>query len=250
MGSSPDFITADWPAPARIRAISTLRSGGVSEPPYGTFNLGQHVGDRVASVAENRRRLRQRLALPSDPLWLNQVHGVDVVLAAGAQTRPCADACIVETAGTVAAVLTADCLPVVLCDRAGTRAAVAHAGWRGLVAGILERTVAAMATPGRDLLAWLGPAIGPQAFEVGGEVREAFVTADPRAAEAFTQNERGRWQANLYHLARQRLGRAGVAAVYGGDFCTFGDAGRFFSYRRDGETGRMATVVWIESTGV
>lgn len=249
MAPSIDYIKAEWPAPANVRAVSTLRSGGVSVAPYDSLNLGHHVGDAAEAVAENRRRVRETLALPNEPVWLNQVHGVDVVSAQGAPGIPCADASVVDAVGTVAAVLTADCLPVVLCDRRGTRAAVAHAGWRGLLAGILERTVSSMHTERGELLAWLGPAIGPGAFEVGTEVRDAFVSADARAADAFTQNTRGRWQANLYALARQRLAAAGVTAVYGGAFCTYSDERRFFSYRRDGETGRMATLAWLESAG-
>lgn len=249
MAPSIGYIKAEWPAPANVRAVSTLRSGGVSVAPYDSLNLGHHVGDAAQAVVENRRRVRESLALPNEPVWLNQVHGVDVVLAQGVQGIPCADASVVDGVGTVAAVLTADCLPVVLCDRSGTRAAVAHAGWRGLLAGILERTVSGMRANGSELLAWLGPAIGPWAFEVGTEVREAFVSADARAADAFAQNTRGRWQADLYELARQRLAAVGVTAVYGGGLCTFSDEPRFFSYRRDGETGRMATLAWIESAG-
>lgn len=241
-----EFLVADWDAPKRVRAVSTLRGGGVSTGPYAALNLGHHVGDDSEAVAENRRRLRQALALPAEPVWMNQVHGSTVVDASRGNSQVCADASVVTVPGLVAAVLTADCLPVVLCDRAGTCAAVAHAGWRGLAAGVLEQTVAALDRPAYEILAWLGPAIGPKAFEVGGEVRQAFMAADPLAESAFVQNQSGRWFADLYALARQRLARVGVSAVFGGERCTFSEGESFFSYRREGTTGRMATVVWLD----
>lgn len=244
-----DWITPDWPAPAAVRAASTLRSGGVSEGSCASLNLALHVGDDPTAVTENRRRLRDALALPAEPAWLNQVHGIDVVEAAAWQTPPAADGCIAHSAGQICAVMTADCLPVLFCDRAGTRVGAAHAGWRGLVGGVLESTVRALGGPPGELLAWLGPAIEPSAFEVGGEVREQFLARDAGNASAFSPNARGRWQADLYELARRELTRLGVGSVHGGGFATYADTGRFFSYRREARTGRMATLVWLAQPG-
>lgn len=216
----------------------------MSAAPYAELNLGDHVGDTEPAVAENRRRLREALALPGEPDWLQQVHGSRAVVAG--RERNCeADASFADRPGVVCAVLTADCLPVLFCDRAGTRVAAAHAGWRGLQAGILERAVERFTGDRSDILAWLGPAIGPEAFEVGEEVRDAFLTEDPGAAAAFRPSADGRWLADLYTLARRRLERAGVGAVFGGGWCTFTDAEHFYSYRRDGTTGRMAALVWL-----
>lgn len=240
-----DLLIPDWPAPANVRAVQTTRLGGCSPLPWNGFNLGDHVGDEPARVAANRAELR--LALPAEPLWLEQVHGIRVVDAAVAAQRPVADAVFARQAGVVCAVMTADCLPVLFCDRAGSVVAAAHAGWRGLQAGVLEATIAAMAVAPTEILAWLGPAIGPQAFEVGDEVRAAFVAADPAAAQAFQAHAGGKWLADIYGLARQRLLAAGIRAISGGDFCTLSDARRFFSYRRDGITGRMATLIWLEN---
>lgn len=240
-----EFIVPDWPAPARVRAASTLRSGGVSRPPYESLNLATHVGDEPDCVIENRRRLREQLGLSHEPAWLKQVHGIGVARAA-ASVQPVADATIADGPGPACAILTADCLPVLFARTDGQRVAAAHAGWRGLSAGVLETTIDALATPPRELLAWLGPAIGPDHFEVGGEVRDAFLRLDPAAVAAFRANQRRRWQADLYRLARQHLNRAGIDAVYGGGWCTYAEAGQFFSYRRDGECGRMATLIWIE----
>lgn len=239
-----DPIRPDWPAPPTVRAASTTRSGGVSTGPWSTLNLGDHVGDADGAVAENRRRLAGQLELPAEPLWLRQVHGTSVVRDEGA--GHCADARLSDRPGRVCVVLTADCLPVLFCNRSGTRVAAAHAGWRGLLAGVLESTVAAFEDTPADLMAWLGPAIGPQAFEVGDEVRGAFVEPDPSAAAHFRRRRAGHWLADLYGLARHRLAGAGVTAVYGGGFCTFSDGGRFFSYRRDGVTGRMASMIWLQ----
>jgi YfiH family protein len=203
------------------------------------------VGDDPAAVAVNRRLLVEALNLPSEPRWLEQVHGIRV---AGRDWSPgcAADAAVTDQPGEVCVVMTADCLPVLLCNRAGTRVAVAHAGWRGLAAGVLERSVAAFPDDPAEVMAWLGPAIGPDAFEVGEEVRRAFCANDPGAAVAFEPSVRsGHWLADLYALARRRLGACGVTAVYGGGECTYGDAERFFSFRRDGTTGRMATLVWL-----
>jgi YfiH family protein len=240
-----DVIVPDWPAPPGVRAVSTLRGGGVSRGPYESLNLALHVGDDAQCVLENRRRLRAQLALGREPAWLKQVHGIEVARAAQA-SAPVADAMVTDERGVACAILTADCLPVLFASADGKRVAAAHAGWRGLSRGVLEATIAALATPPRELLAWLGPGIGPARFEVGAEVREAFLRLDPAAVTAFRANERHRWQADLYRLARQHLNRAGIDAVYGGGWCTYDEPERFFSYRRDGECGRMATLVWIE----
>ncbi len=239
-----DCLTPDWPAPANVLAVATTRHGGVSEGRFGTLNLAMHVGDAPAAVSENRRRLRESLSLPHEPGWLSQVHGNTVIdLADAGADPPEADASISHDVGRACVVMTADCLPVLFAAADGQSVGAAHAGWRGLLGGVLENTVLALGTPPEGLMAWLGPAISPAAFEVGGEVREAFMAADPDAAAHFEPNSRGRYQADLYALARQRLARAGVTAVYAGGLCTFGDPDRFFSYRRDGQCGRMATLV-------
>lgn len=241
------WLRPDWPAPAHVRALVTTREGGVSRGVYASLNLGAHVGDDPVAVAENRRRLVEAANLPAEPVWLSQVHGLGVTkLDADAKAGIEADAAMSDLPGMVCAVLTADCLPVLFCDRRGTRVAAAHAGWRGLAGGILEASVAAMDTPPEDLHAWLGPAIGPAAFEVGDEVRDAFVARQPVANTAFIPSPSGRWLADLYTLARLRLAACGVRSVHGGGECTFADAQRFYSYRRDGDTGRMASLVWIQ----
>lgn len=244
------WITPDWPAPARVHAASTLRIGGVSGGGYASLNLGSHVGDHPAAVLENRRRLRSALRLPAEPLWLNQVHGKAVAQPAWHERPPTADVGVFNAysggARGVCAILTADCLPVLFCDRAGTRVAAAHAGWRGLAGGVLGAAVNALGVPPDQLLVWLGPAIGPGAFEVGAEVVQAFAARNSATASAFTPNARGRWQADLYLLARLELASLGVEAVHGGGWCTVTEAERFFSYRRDGQTGRMATLIWLE----
>ncbi|BCB27752.1 laccase domain protein [Sulfurimicrobium lacus] len=297
------WIVPDWPAPASVHALVTTRAGGVSVAPYACLNLGDHVGDDPIAVAANRRMLQT--SLPTEPVWLKQVHGrgiADADHAAGVpnghgksvtpdhetcrdrfphpspppapargvpagigskaaqsgetgegdegslrESQITADGSVARKSGVVCAVLTADCLPVLLCDRAGTVVAAAHAGWRGLADGVVEAAVAAMAVEAGEVLAWLGPAIGPQAFEVGGEVRQIFMEHDPAADSAFVPSvNAGKWLADIYLLARQRLARIGVSAVYGGDCCTYSDAERFYSYRRDGVTGRIASLVWID----
>jgi len=240
-----DWLVPDWPAPPAVRVVTTTRQGGVSHGPWASMNPADHVGDDAAAVTANRARLSRQLALPAQPVWLHQVHGTGVADAVQAGVRPTADAAWAAQPGVVCAVLTADCLPVVFADRAGRCVAVAHAGWRGLAAGVLEAVVRSLPVPPPDLLAWLGPAIGPAAFEVGGEVRDAFTAVDPRAADAFAPGADTRWFADLYRLARQRLAACRVSAVYGGEWCTFRDAARFYSYRRDGITGRMATLAWL-----
>ena len=242
-----DWVVPDWPVSGRVRVLSTLRAGGVSEGPYASLNLAAHVGDRPQAVAANRVLLREAAHLPAEPLWLEQVHGTDVVRHEGLPATGPADASVAFVPGRVCAVMTADCLPVVFADSAGTRVGVSHAGWRGLVGGVLQATIAALEVGARDLHAWLGPAIGPQAFEVGPEVRAAYLAdlAVPGTDSCFVPNERGRYLADLYQLARLVLRQAGVASVSGGGWCTHDDAGRFFSFRRDGVTGRMATLAWL-----
>ena len=239
-----DWFDPDWPAPASVRALVTTRNGGVSAGPYASLNLGLHVGDAPAAVARNRALLRDRL--PAEPLWLDQVHGT-AVGDAGRDTSPVrADASVATRAGAVCIVMTADCLPVLFCNEQGTVVAAAHAGWRGLAAGVLDAALARMGEPPGCVLAWLGPAIGPRAFEVGDEVRHQFVDADALAAGAFRPTGvAGKWTADLFMLARLRLRRLGVERVYGGDVCTYFSPERFFSYRRDGITGRFASAVWL-----
>ncbi len=240
------IITPDWTAPARVRAMVTTREGGASVGPYRALNLGDHVEDDPDAVRRNRALLREELSLPAEPLWLRQVHGTTVVNALKVATGVEADGACTDTAGVVLAVLTADCLPVFLCDRRGARVALLHAGWRGLASGVIEHGVRALGVPGSTLLAWLGPAIGPDSYEVGDEVREAFIASSPDAATAFRRNGPKGWHADLYALARQRLHALGVDSVHGGEYCTYRDAARFYSYRREGRTGRMASLIWIE----
>ena len=241
------YIEADWPAPPGVRAVVTLRHGGVSRPPYDSLNLGDHVGDDPVAVAHNRAHLGELLGLGSPPVWLQQVHGTRVVDAARVAAGTEADGSYATQAGAVCAVLTADCLPVFLCDRAATRVAVLHAGWRGLAAGVIEQGVGALGVAGGQLLAWLGPAIGPATFEGGAEVRDEFVRHDGQAAIAFRHGVAGKYLADIHALARLRLAALGVDAVYGGRFCTMSEGERFFSYRRDGRCGRMASLIWLET---
>jgi len=239
------FIHPDWPAPPGVRALVTTRQGGVSRAPWHSFNLGDHVGDDPGAVAANRALLRREL--PAEPVWLKQVHGTRCVDAATAAPGVEADASFTRRRGVVCAVLTADCLPVLFCDDRASVVGIAHAGWRGLAAGVIESTVAAMGEPGEALMAWLGPAIGRRAFEVGGEVRDQFIAHDAQAESAFQPAANGKWLCDIYQLARQRLQALGVRRVTSADFsCTVGDAEKFFSYRRDGVTGRMASLIWLE----
>lgn len=239
------FLPAQWPAPVGVRAGVTTRQGGTSEAPYTSLNLGGHVGDEPARVAANRDRLVAGAGLPAPPRWLAQVHGTRVVRAPF-DGVPEADAVWTDRPGVVCAVLTADCLPVLLCSDDGERLAAVHAGWRGLAAGVLEATVTALDAPGNRLLAWLGPAIGPRNFVVGPEVREAFLARDAGAAACFVAHRGDRWLADIYKLARRRLASLGVQRCYGGDFCTVEDVERFYSYRRDGVSGRLASLIWRE----
>jgi len=248
--SAPAFevIAPDWPAPPAVRAAFTLRMGGVSAAPFDSLNVGAHVGDADAAVTENRRRVRAQLRLPAEPLWLEQVHGIEVAdldAARGGGPHLTADAAIARRAASVCAIQVADCMPVLFAARDGCAVAAAHAGWRGLAAGVLEATLARLAVAPAGLIAWLGPAIGAAHFEVGGEVRAAFLAHDAAAAAAFTVNTRGRWQCDLNALVRRRLSAAGVTAVFGGGRCTYSDPLRFFSYRRAGRCGRMAALIWL-----
>ncbi|GAC1301409.1 MAG: peptidoglycan editing factor PgeF [Steroidobacteraceae bacterium] len=240
------WLTPQWPAPACVRALSTLRSGGTSAAPYASLNLGTHVGDSLQAVAANRGWLRAAAGLPAEPSWLDQVHGAHVAhLDTLAPAGP-ADAAVTRSVGRVCAVLTADCMPVLFAAVSGAAVAAAHAGWRGLADGVLEATVAALGVAPADLLVWLGPAIGPRHFEVGGEVRDRLLASDPGAEAAFERNDRGRFLADLAALARSRLVRAGVERIFESKACTFAAAGDFFSHRRDGTTGRQATLIWLE----
>jgi len=242
-----DLIQPDWPAPTSVAACVTTRRGGYSSSPYDSLNLGDHVGDDQECVQRNRERLSKIMGLPSEPKWLNQVHGIKVLNAAQIQPGAEADASYSREPGMVCAIMTADCLPVFFSDDKGREVAVAHAGWRGLVAGVLEATIDAMRTPPGRIITWLGPAIGPERFEVGDEVRAAFQKKDPAATQAFESSPNGRWRANIYTLARQRLEQAGVKAISGGKACTFLDEEEFYSHRRDGlQSGRMASLIWIK----
>ena len=244
---NPNWIIPNWSVPAQVRAVCTTRHGGVSVAPFDSLNLGDHVGDDPAAVARNRLIVGDVLQLPTEPLWLQQVHGVEVCAMDVGACYPQADASFALRNNQVCVVMTADCLPVLFCDKAGTRVAAAHAGWRGLEAGVLEQTVQKLGCAAHDIIAWLGPAIGAQAFEVGAEVRAAFMQHDPAAAVAFQPTAAGKWLADIYLLARQRLSAVGVQAIFGGEYCTYSDAQRFFSYRRDGQTGRMASLIWLEA---
>ena len=245
------WFRPQWPAPSAVHVVSTLRGepggGGASRGPYGCFNLGSLVGDDPLAVAENRRILVREAGLPAEPAWLAQVHGFTVANLDEAGPPGPSDAAITRDSGKVCAILTADCLPIVFATDTGDTVAAAHAGWRGLAGGVIEATVRAMGTqPGR-LIAWLGPAIEPAHFEVGGEVREALLSADPGAGDAFKANARGRYMADLGMLARRRLEDLGISRIYGGGECTYARADKYFSHRRDGVTGRQATLVWREA---
>lgn len=248
MLSKVDLIIPRWPAPANVRAIQTTRAGGVSAAPYDTLNLGMHVEDNPLNVARNRQLLNA--CVPTEPVWLNQVHGVSVVDAGATSCVPDADAAFSTSRGAVCAVMTADCLPLLFCNREGTVVAATHAGWRGLCEGVIEATIEAMQVLPGSLMAWLGPAIGPQAFEVGEDVRQEFISQQSEAKDAFAATGGDKCLADIYRLAQLRLERMGVTEIYGGgidqDFCTYTDKNRFFSFRRDGKTGRMATLIWLE----
>lgn len=240
----PDWIIPDWPAPARVKAFVTTRAGGESRGPFASFNIGLRAGDDERAVAANRTRLRA--SLPADPKWLRQVHGNAVMDADTLSSMPEADAAVARRPETVCVIQVADCVPVLLADRAATTVAAAHAGWRGLASGVIENTVQRMAVPPSSLMAYLGPGIGPKAFEVGADVRDAFLAHDAAAAAGFAPHAPGKWMADLYRLARQRLATLGIASVHGGGYCTYSDPTRFYSYRREKTTGRMAALIWME----
>ena len=246
------LIIPDWPAPPNVLVLQTTRLGGFSTAPYDGLNLGEHTGDDALRVAANRQSLNPYL--PTEPLWLDQVHGVTVVNTAHVSCLPQADAAYAKAANAVCTVLTADCLPVLLCDVAGSVVGAAHAGWRGLAAGVIEATVNTMNVPPERIIAWLGPAIGPQAFEVGDEVRTVFVAHDTNASAAITpspsssQGEGKKYLTDIYLLARQRLQALGITQIYGAGYCTYSERERFFSYRRDGNTGRMASMIWLNTS--
>ncbi len=241
-----EFIIPNWPAPANVKALQTTRMGGYSLVPYNSLNFGSHVNDTPQHVAQNRQLLSRYL--PSEPVWLNQVHGVNIVDAAQTNCVPDADASFTTQKNVVCVTMTADCLPVLLCDSAGTVVSAVHAGWRGLCDGALEASIHAVCRAvnieSNQIMAWLGPAIGPNAFEVGSEVREQFIAKDKKSENAFKPHGT-KWLGDIYQIATQRLNNLGVTQIYGGDRCTFTEKDQFFSFRRDGDTGRMATLIWL-----
>jgi len=243
-------IQPSWDAPASVRAYMTTRYEGESTAPYHGFNVAHHVGDQAEAVEKNRQILMTQLQLPSAPRWLNQVHGVRVVDDHTFQPNIEADACYSEQKGQVCAVMTADCLPILICNQAGTAVAAVHAGWRSLVAGVIENTISKFPDPPEELLVWFGAAISQAAFEVGQDVYEAFTQLNSDAAQAFfpSSTQQGKWQADLYLLARQRLQNCGVSAIYGGEYCTYHEADRFYSYRREAITGRMVSLIFIQES--
>lgn len=244
MSKSKHWLTADWSAPEGVRAATTLRTGGVSLPPYDSLNQALHVGDDIGRVKQNRQIIKDMLDLPAEPVWMEQIHSNRVIQADKCMALEQADASFTRERGVVCAVMTADCLPLLVCSVDGECVGAIHAGWRGLLSGIISNTLSMMGA--RDYLVWLGPAIGPDCFEVGAEVRDAFVQKSGAFDDAFTQQNNGKWLADIYQLARIELASLGVNKVFGGDFCTVTDTQRFYSYRRDQQTGRMATLIWRE----
>lgn len=243
MPETIDHLVPDWPVPVSVKALVTTRAGGVSRAPYDTLNLGIAVGDDPECVSENRARFRA--LLPAEPRWLRQVHGIRVVDAATITTIVEADGSHTTAPGVVCVVQMADCMPVLFADRAGTRVAAAHAGWRGLAGGVLDEAVRALDTDPAELIAWMGPAIGPTAFEVGDDVRDAFLASSPEYHAAFVPHAPGKWLADLFLLGKQRLLALGIGAIHGGGLCTVTDSRRFFSHRRDRISGRMAAAIWL-----
>ena len=243
-----NLIWADWPAPPNIKALCTTRQGGVSSAPFDQLNLGDHVGDDPQAVLDNRQSLLNSLSLVKPAQWLKQVHGVEVVEAYSDQQIRQADACYTTEAGVACVIMTADCLPVLFTNRSGSKVAAAHAGWRGLAEGVLEQTLSQFDDPS-EVMVWMGPAIGPDAFEVGQEVYDRFVDDLAQSRDAFkpSPSHNERWVADIYQLARLRLNRAGVRQIFGGGLCTYTDSERFFSYRRQAQTGRMASLIWMEA---
>ena len=244
MSKNKHWLAPDWPAPANIHAATTLRTGGVSQGRYASLNPATHVGDDSDLVQQNRRIIRELLDLPSEPIWLDQIHSNRAVKAVKTVSIQQADASYTDEAGVVCAVMTADCLPLLACSTDGTQVAAIHAGWRGLLAGVIGNTVAALQQ--RNLLVWLGPAIGPDCFEVGAEVRDAFLDKSAAFNRAFKEQNQNKWLTDIYQLARIELASVGIDEVYGGTHCTVTEHERFYSYRRDTQTGRMATLIWRE----
>lgn len=244
MNINDDFVWADWPAAENIHALTTTRAGGYSQGEYQSLNLGDHVGDDINSVQKNRELLSASLSIPQ-PVWLKQVHGINVVQNVEGSQVVEADAIVSQKKNDVCAVLTADCLPLLFCNQQATTVAAAHAGWRGLANGVIEATVNAMQQPSQELMVWLGPAIGPECFEVGQDVFDAFVSHDKMSASAFTKTDESHYLADIYRLARLRLKRLGIDKVFGGGLCTYSDEERFYSFRRNPKTGRMASMIWI-----
>jgi hypothetical protein len=243
---SISWLTPQWPAPPTVRAVSTFRAGGVSAMPYASLNLAAHVGDQAAAVDDNRHRLMSAAGLPAEPAWLSQVHGAQVADLDAGLPSAAADAAFTRQPGRVCAILAADCQPILLTAASGDVVAAVHAGWRGLAAGVIEAAVGALETSPGELIAWLGPAIGPERFEVGAEVRDALLRADPEGGAAFATNARGRFMADLPKLARRRLAALGLTRIYGSAECTYSQPDRYFSYRRDGRCGRQATLIWLQ----
>lgn len=240
-----NFIIPNWPTPNHIKAFTTTRLDGVSSSPYQSFNLAHHVGDALDNVMQNRERLKNKLKLPSEPIWLNQTHSNHVINLDHENTDKAADGSYTTQKNKICAILTGDCLPILLCDKTGSEIAAVHGGWRGLLAGVIESALKNFKNSPQNIYAWFGPAIGPQAFEVGNDVRDPFVAIDKNAAQAFKPLQQSKWLADIYLLAKQRLEKCGVTEIYGGDYCTYSDADKFFSHRRDKETGRMANLIWI-----
>ncbi|PWQ93776.1 peptidoglycan editing factor PgeF [Leucothrix arctica] len=240
------FIYPDWPAPDNIKAVMTTRHGGVSLPPFDGLNLGDHVDDDPEAVQTNRKQLAVDLSLPQQPAWLSQVHGINVASCSSAKSTDVADAIVGKHQNDVCSIMTADCLPVLFCDKQGTVIAAAHAGWRGLASGVLEATIAEMTSKPQDILIWMGAAIGPDAFEVGSEVRDVFIAQHSESTEAFKAQASGKWLADIYKLAliRFKHSKIPVENVYGGGRCTYSEDTEFYSYRRESRTGRMASLIW------
>lgn len=238
-------LSPDWSAPSHIKAFGTCRHQGYSQAPFDSWNPATHTGDNEADVQKNRRLLYEQLQLPAEPVWLDQVHGTDIIRLSANVTPASADGSYSNGTGQVCVVMTADCLPLLITNTQGTEVAAVHAGWRGLCEGVIESAISQFTSSAEELLVWLGPAIGPEAFEVGEEVRQAFLQHDSQAEAAFKVKD-DKWMADIYQLARQRLAACGVTEVSGGEYCTYTDSERFFSYRRDGQTGRMASLIWIE----
>ncbi len=240
-----NYITPNWPAPKHVHAYCTTRVGGISQGPFASFNLADHVEDDALSVNANREKLMGDLSLPAEPLWLTQTHSAQVIRASYANTDSIADACFTTRTNHVCTVMTADCLPILCCDEKGQHAAAIHAGWRGLLAGVIETTVNAMDVDSKSLLVYLGPAISQDNFVVSEVIKDQFIALDPHTRHAFKEVSRGHFAADLYAIARMRLAKLGIEQIFGGEFCTYDESDKFFSYRRENQTGRMASLIWL-----